>query len=296
MASILIVDDDEIQRRLAGHLLRGLKDLEISYAEDGAKAIESIARATPDLVLTDLNMPGMSGLQLVEQLHLDRPTLPIILMTASGSEQVAVAALHAGASSYVPKSDLRQTLPDTVRKLLQVVQSHRQRSQLLKYLKHGETYFVLDNDPDLVPPLLGYLQDNIDRLGFADPSLRMDVGMAMMEALSNAMYHGNLEVSSDLRQDGQEAYDAKIQERRGEDPYRSRKVHLTARESREGVTYIIRDEGPGFDWRKLPDPTLPENMEKLCGRGLLMMRTFMDSVEYNDAGNQVTLTKRIKPQ
>jgi anti-sigma regulatory factor (Ser/Thr protein kinase) len=56
--------------------------------------------------------------------------------------------------------------------------------------------------------------------------------------------------------------------------------------------FVIRDEGPGFDPRQLPDPTAPTNLEKPSGRGLLLMRTFMDEVVYNDAGNQVTLVKR----
>jgi anti-sigma regulatory factor (Ser/Thr protein kinase) len=56
--------------------------------------------------------------------------------------------------------------------------------------------------------------------------------------------------------------------------------------------FVIRDEGPGFDPASLPDPTDPENIEKACGRGLLLMRTFMDKVDYNRTGNQVTLTKR----
>ena len=56
--------------------------------------------------------------------------------------------------------------------------------------------------------------------------------------------------------------------------------------------FVIRDEGPGFDPRELPDPTDPTNLERPSGRGLLLMRTFMDDVSYNDDGNQVTLIKR----
>jgi anti-sigma regulatory factor (Ser/Thr protein kinase) len=58
------------------------------------------------------------------------------------------------------------------------------------------------------------------------------------------------------------------------------------------VTITICDEGPGFDPSSLPDPTDPENIGKISGRGLLLIRTFMDDVKFNDSGNEITLFKR----
>ena len=69
-------------------------------------------------------------------------------------------------------------------------------------------------------------------------------------------------------------------------------ARLTPRES----VYVIRDEGPGFDPSEIPDATAPANLERPCGRGLLLMRTFMDTVDFNDRGNKVTLTKRRSPR
>ena len=54
---------------------------------------------------------------------------------------------------------------------------------------------------------------------------------------------------------------------------------------------MIRDEGEGFDPATLPDPTDPANLEKASGRGILLMRTFMDEIVYNNQGNSVLLTK-----
>jgi anti-sigma regulatory factor (Ser/Thr protein kinase) len=69
-------------------------------------------------------------------------------------------------------------------------------------------------------------------------------------------------------------------------------VYITERVSRAEAHYVIRDEGPGFNPFVLPDPTAPENLDKLSGRGLLLIRTFMDDVSYNETGNQITLVKR----
>ena len=59
--------------------------------------------------------------------------------------------------------------------------------------------------------------------------------------------------------------------------------------------YTVRDEGPGFDPASLPDPTDPANLDRPCGRGLLLMRTFMDNVIFNDKGNEVTLADCFQP-
>ena len=70
---------------------------------------------------------------------------------------------------------------------------------------------------------------------------------------------------------------------------------MTARESHSEATYIVRDEGPGFDPSILPDPTDPENLGKVSGRGLLLIRTFMDEVYHNERGNEIAMIKRHQP-
>jgi anti-sigma regulatory factor (Ser/Thr protein kinase) len=62
--------------------------------------------------------------------------------------------------------------------------------------------------------------------------------------------------------------------------------------SRSEAVFVIRDEGPGFDIASLPDPTSPECLELPHGRGLMLMRTFMNEVSYNATGNEVRLVKR----
>ena len=56
---------------------------------------------------------------------------------------------------------------------------------------------------------------------------------------------------------------------------------------------MIRDEGPGFDPASIPNPTDPEYLERPSGRGMLLMRSFMDELTYNDTGNEVTMVKAV---
>ena len=62
--------------------------------------------------------------------------------------------------------------------------------------------------------------------------------------------------------------------------------------TRDEATFLVRDEGLGFDPSTLPDPTDPANLGKVSGRGLLLIQTFMDHVEHNATGNQITMVKR----
>ncbi len=114
MAMVLIVDDSPIDRRLAKGLLEKRSDLAFLFAADGKEALDQIEKSQPDLVVTDLQMPEMNGLELVRAVRARFPLVPVILMTAQGSEDIAVQALCSGAASYVPKSRLARELLNTV--------------------------------------------------------------------------------------------------------------------------------------------------------------------------------------
>lgn len=291
MPTLLIVDDDSVDREQARRCLEKVEGLGIVYAHDGVEALEAIAAGAPDLILTDLRMPRMDGLELVEKVREDHSHLPIILMTSQGNEKIAVKALKAGAASYVPKSDLKESLQEIVEQVLEVLEARRSQSDVLRYLEVAETRFELDNDPGLIGPLAGFLQGNLERLGFATDPVRTQVGIALMEAVTNAMIHGNLEMGSDLRRTDKRRYYEMIDERRGVSPYASRRVRCTAREAADRVEYVIEDQGPGFDPQTLPDPTDAANLLAVSGRGIMLIRTFMDQVAYNDRGNRLEMSK-----
>lgn len=292
MATVLVVDDSPVDRHLAGKLLEKSTDLQVVYSSNGREALATIAAGRIDLVLTDLQMPDMNGLELTEEIRNQFPHIPVILMTAHGSEEIAVAALQKGASSYVPKRNLAQDLGEVIEGVLNVSRAAQNQARLLESLTQTESQFLLYNDLSLIPPLIGHLQENLTRMKLCDEVGRLRVTVALQEALVNAIQHGNLEVSSELRQQDDKAFHALLKERAMQKPYRDRRVFVTARETPAEAVYVIRDEGPGFDPSSLPDPTDPANLEKPTGRGLFLIRTFMDQVYHNETGNQITMIKR----
>lgn len=291
MPIVLVVDDNPGDSSLAGHYLEKIDDVELQYAADGAEAMSLIEQHQPDLVVTDLYMPEIDGLELVRTVRRDHPFVPVVVMTSYGSEEIAVKALRFGAASYVSKNTLEKNLAETVKQVLSVSQANLQKQRLYSCVKQCETEFELENDPDLIPTLIGHLQDNLTRFGNWDDAERTRIGMALSEALDNALYHGNLELRSELREDSISNYYDAANNRRDQQKFADRRIHIIAREGPDEVAYVIRDEGEGFNPKEIPDPTDPENMDRVCGRGLLLINSFMDYVEHNDNGNEIAMRK-----
>ncbi|MEO1512058.1 MAG: response regulator, partial [Planctomycetota bacterium] len=102
MATVLVVDDKDMMRDSVCETLRRA-GFEVRGVGDGASALESAGRQRPDAVVTDLKMPGMTGIELVEKLQRLDPDLPVIVMTAFGTIETAVRAMRLGAFDYVTK-------------------------------------------------------------------------------------------------------------------------------------------------------------------------------------------------
>ena len=117
--------------------------------------------------------------------------------------------------------------------------------------------------------------------------------MALDEALNNAICHGNLELDSDIKDSETESnYLNTLKERKDCEPFCGRRVRIQADFTDVQIRFCIEDEGPGFNPNSIPDPTCTENILKTSGRGLLLIRTFMDEVEHNLRGNEIIMIKR----
>src|SRR6185436_1306291 len=99
---ILIVDDEANARMALAELLRD-EGYSVETAADGFKALPKLDDFSPDLVLTDLKMPGMDGLELMRKARDEEPERVVVLMTAFGSVDTAVAAMREGAADYLTK-------------------------------------------------------------------------------------------------------------------------------------------------------------------------------------------------
>ncbi len=289
---LLIVDDSAVERKLLTSLLRKQwPNYEIREADDGEAGLSAVEQWMPDLVLTDLCMPQLSGLDLMANLRDKQSLVPVVVMSGMGNEETAVEALQAGAASYIPKSKLTKLLVSTVETVLELAATHSNRRRMIDCLRSMDLRFEIDNDDSLVSPLVRYLEDHIGSLRLCGEQELVRIGVGLHESLLNAIHHGNLELDSELRQEDESIYHEMKEARKLIWPYSDRKVHVFASLNVDRLRFVIRDEGPGFNHKKVLDPTAEENLERIGGRGLLLIRSFMDEVSYNDRGNEITLMK-----
>jgi len=121
----------------------------------------------------------------------------------------------------------------------------------------------ITNDREQIDRAAERLIDAARGLGYPE-ACEFALRLAVEEALRNAIIHGH-------------------RDRPGEP------VELAWDAGPDAIRIIIADKGPGFDPDALPDPTLEENLRKPCGRGVMLMRSFMSRVEFNERGNRVTM-------
>jgi CheY-like chemotaxis protein len=297
MPKILVVDDSEFDRHLVGGLLRKVSSYQIEFAGDGAEALRQLASSAADLVITDLQMPGQNGLELVTAIREQYPEKPVVLITGHGSETLAIEALERGAAGYVPKSRLSERLLETVDEVLSVTGVNRDYERLLSRLRLAYCVFELDNDMSLFDPLVDMAQQLMAAVDLCDATGRFRVGVALKEALLNACYHGNLEIgfeegSPEAAHLPPDVVREMIDQRRKTPPHRDRTIRVEWDIQHDEARFSISDQGPGFDVETELAASQVDVQGNRCQRGLVLMRTFMDEVVFNATGNQITLVKR----
>lgn len=295
MDSILIATTEDENQGYVVELLRERPQWKLRFAASGREVLQILSVEKIDLLLTDAEMKDVSPPDFLGELRRRHPALPVVLMTSKGQNEALVRALRLGAANYVPRSSMARDLTSTVSRVLALCGRYKLSPELLSCRQSTETIFVLSNDIDLFPPLIAHIQEELERFHRCRPSERVNLGIAVEEALLNALVHGNLEIGPTVREQGLEAYEAAIAEKRHEAPYKDRRITVRCAFSRDDARIRVTDEGPGFDVSSLPDPTRPENLAKSAGRGLFLIRSFTDEIHYNDKGNEIELVKKRDP-
>jgi DNA-binding NarL/FixJ family response regulator len=118
--TVLIVDDHPVFLQGLERVLESEPDIEIvGAATDGKQALEAASDLSPDVVLLDVNLPSMNGMQVARQLKDDQPNIAIVMLSAYHDDNQVLHAIRAGASAFYPKDVAPDTLLDTIRQVSQ---------------------------------------------------------------------------------------------------------------------------------------------------------------------------------
>ena len=117
----LVVDDFSTMRRIVRNLLKELGFVNVQEAEDGVEALRKLRGAEFDFVVSDWNMPNMTGIELLREIRRDAKLkhLPVLMVTAEAKRENIIEAAQAGASGYVVKPFTAATLDEKLKKIFQ---------------------------------------------------------------------------------------------------------------------------------------------------------------------------------
>jgi DNA-binding NtrC family response regulator len=156
--SIMIVDDDKLSREFLIEAVTqlGYKAIE---AKSGAEALDKARQSTPDLMITDLRMPGMDGIELVRSMRSQHPDLPAVLLTAQGSLESAVQALRSGAADFL----LKPCTPDALEVVIERID---RTTRLMRENQYLRSEIVGESSPSIIgeSPLMAETLRNAARI------------------------------------------------------------------------------------------------------------------------------------
>jgi len=296
---ILLIDDDTNILAMVGEALvhYGIKVHPFAEGRRALRLLEDPESPQFDLVITDINMDGMNGFDVINRVKSTRPSLPVILMTGEASLDFAIRAMRMGASNLFQKPLVLKELVNSVFHLVELHRELRMTAVGLQGLVEERRHFLFKAGELNIPSLVGHLTDRLVPLGLAKPTNIDVIGMAFHEALVNALEHGCLEMESSLKGDlfaDQDSFAATKQARLGDPVYADRWVAVDSQVTPQRFEVCITDDGPGFDISKVSRFT-DAGLGQQCGRGLAMIALVMDEVCHNAKGNQIRLVLNRKP-
>ena len=295
MPSVLVVDDTPVDRVLVTGLLKRRSTLAVSSVADAESALQAIESARPDLVVTDLLLPKLTGLDLVLILRERCPGLPVVLITAHGSEDLAVRAIAEGAASYVPKSQLAERLLATVEQVLEAAHSDRGYSDFQSCLQDARLRFVVGRNVGVIRHLTEFVCGMAESVGLCDAHDGLRLRVALRSLMFLGHYAGNREVplaELDELESHEDRSLAEADMRNSEDSRPVRCLEATFELSSRVGVFEIRHEGPALPVEVFSRHSNQQHLVPGEYRGLVMLRAFADELEASPDGRIVRMVRR----
>ncbi len=292
--TLLLADDDLTLLEVLREFLQ-LQGFEVVACENGKEALKQLKKTEVDLVLTDMYMPEVTGIELIERVRRYDQQVPIILLTGYSTVELTIDALRAGATNFIVKPFNLEDMLKIVHTTLERIEEAGRFTQVNRHLSGFQRVFVLPTAEEEIAHLIKLFQHDLQGFGFS-PSQIANYLLMLQEMLFNAIYHGNLEISSEVRGegiDGQLKFQELAATRMADPGYCNRKIHLSWEWQNSHLTIRVKDEGPGFDWRWWMEKT--RNLDSLgaSGRGMMLVNSFADQLEFNEAGNETIATLNL---
>lgn len=259
--SILVVDDEEEVCQTLSEMIEGL-GYQVMVAGNGKEALDRIKTEKVDLVITDLSMPGLNGLELIVTSKQIKPNIPIAVISAFGNVENTTDALTRGAFSFIAKPFKMPQIKELIRKGKQLRELSLGTYALMEWVQ-SQTEMVFPSQPNLFPSIILFAVKECQWRGIEDETRLENVAVCLEELLSNAFVHGNRK-DKDKRIQVKMAFDA------------------------EKLVLSVKDEGEGFDGEGYLKRTRDEQPSMPEKRGLFIVDLLVEELRFSKKGNEVT--------
>jgi len=263
-------------------------------ARDGEEALKILQNEEIDGIFCALTMPKLGGLELLKEVQSVNSRRPLVILCPPNDSENALNALQLGACDYLLKAINPLELQRTLDRVVSLQEGFHFSAYAMDHLLQETRTLEIGNDFTGLNRIIAFMTQDLPSYGILNQEQLFRMNMLLKEAIENAIFHGNLELRSEMRRENPELFYKTAAQKRDIDPYKDRKLILQYDISRNSAKYVVRDEGKGFVHADLLDPADPDNLLRIEGRGLIMIMNFMDEVFWNDRGNEVTMVRYRK--
>lgn len=287
---ILFVDDEANICELFDEYFK--EDFHITFAANGETALKLATTEHFDLIISDISLPKMNGFQFLQSLHTAGITIPFIVITGDTDIQLAIDIFRLGAVDFFLKPFRMEALR------LRILRFENAEFDTGAIFDSGEASYQsfeitikfhsqLRNINRYVAVILDHIQSN--------PKIKEDdllsLRVVIYELLINAIEHGSAGISYTEKQSLLESTENYCKYIDNICTNQNSMIYLYLKLDHQGIVFKIRDEGKGFEIKKVPSPIFNSTANLLHGRGIFLVRMNVDSLDYNEMGNEVTVTK-----
>ena len=261
---ILLVDDENSILTLFGEVLER-EGYGVTLAESGEKGIEKFKADAFDVVISDLYMPGISGIDFLEEVRRLDNKIPFIIITGYGSVETTIDALKKGAFDYITKPINMDEISPILKKAVSLRRETVYSESLSQFIEN-RFKVCIPGRIEFVETVLSEVEKISRVVGYKGERFYMNIKNAIYEGALNAIIHGN-------KMD------------------KNKKICIDVVITGTQLEANIADEGIGFDPYQYLKATEYGSFSVTKGKGIFLIRSVMDEISYNKTGNKLTMVK-----
>jgi len=287
---ILFVDDEENIRELFQEYFK--YDFDVIVADNGLSALDLANSEHFDLIISDISLPKLNGVQFIKKLRFEGNLTPFIVITGDSDIQLAIDVFRLGAVDFF----LKPFRMEALRLRIQKYENAELDSNAL-FRNHEVTFHDSEMKIEINPKIknINKYVALIMQQFQANPVIKEDdqlsLRVVLHELLANAIEHGSAGISYKEKQtileSNNDYFDLVDELCKKYD----RRIFIYYKIDETGIVLKVADQGTGFNLAEIPSPIDDPRGNLLNGRGIFLVRMNIDSISYNEIGNEVTVTK-----